>query len=89
MPRDPRQSTAAAAEIKKRNYDIYHNALAELIQLLGAGKINNFFLMGQRGISGRFGSRMVAYIKQTIGSMISPSAITMPPTARLCGFWWA
>lgn len=24
----------------KRNYDIYHGALAELIQLLGAGKIN-------------------------------------------------
>lgn len=27
----------------KRNYDIYHGALAELIQLLGAGKINAFF----------------------------------------------
>ena len=26
---------------------------------------------------------------KTIGSMISPSAITMPPTARRCGFWWA
>lgn len=38
LPRDPRQSDAAALEIK-RNYDIYHGALAELIQLLGAGKI--------------------------------------------------
>ncbi|MBP0645290.1 Tar ligand binding domain-containing protein, partial [Mycobacterium tuberculosis] len=25
------------------NYDIYHGALAELIQLLAAGKINEFF----------------------------------------------
>ncbi len=53
LPRDPRQSTAAAAEIK-RNYDIYHNALAELIQLLGAGKINEFFDQPTRGISRRF-----------------------------------
>ena len=42
LPRDPRQSEQAAVEIK-RNYDIYHGALAELIQLLGAGKINDFF----------------------------------------------
>ncbi len=42
MPRDPRQSEAAALEIQ-RNYDIYHGALSELIQLLGAGKINDFF----------------------------------------------
>jgi len=42
LPRDPRQSEVAAQEIK-RNYDIYHGALAELIQLLGAGKINEFF----------------------------------------------
>ena len=42
QPRDPRQSEQAAIEIK-RNYDIYHGALAELIQLLGEGKINAFF----------------------------------------------
>ncbi|HKS32599.1 MAG TPA: methyl-accepting chemotaxis protein [Enterobacteriaceae bacterium] len=42
LPIDPRQSQTAAQEIK-RNYDIYHGALAELIQLLGAGKINEFF----------------------------------------------
>ncbi len=30
LPRDPRQSTAAVVEIK-RNYDIYHNALVELM----------------------------------------------------------
>ncbi|MGW9901675.1 methyl-accepting chemotaxis protein [Cronobacter sp. 153480017-3] len=40
--RDPRQSEEYAQEIK-RNYDIYHGALAELIQLLAAGKINEFF----------------------------------------------
>ncbi|WP_312382545.1 methyl-accepting chemotaxis protein [Atlantibacter subterraneus] len=42
LPRDPRQSEQTALEVK-RTYDIYHNALAELIQLLGAGKINAFF----------------------------------------------
>ncbi|MBB3322594.1 methyl-accepting chemotaxis protein [Atlantibacter sp. RC6] len=42
QPRDPRQSEQTAQEVK-RTYDIYHNALAELIQLLGAGKINAFF----------------------------------------------
>ncbi|EKS1844973.1 methyl-accepting chemotaxis protein [Cronobacter muytjensii] len=42
LPRDPRQSEEYAQEIK-RNYDIYHGALAELIQLLGSGKINEFF----------------------------------------------
>ncbi|NCI15427.1 methyl-accepting chemotaxis protein [Cronobacter muytjensii] len=42
LPRDLRQSEEYAQEIK-RNYDIYHGALAELIQLLGAGKINEFF----------------------------------------------
>ncbi len=33
LPRDPRQSTAAVVEIK-RNYDIYHNALVELMNRL-------------------------------------------------------
>lgn len=42
LPRDPRQSEQTAQEVK-RTYDIYHDALAELIQLLGAGKINAFF----------------------------------------------
>lgn len=88
LPRDPRQSTAAAAEIK-RNYDIYHNALAELIQLLGAGKINEFFDQRPRDIRTVSRSSMWLTWSKTIGSMISPSAITMPPTARLCGFWWA
>ncbi len=90
LPRDPRQSTAAAAEIK-RNYDIYHNALAELIQLLGAGKINEFFDQPTQGYQDGFEKQYVAYMEQNdrLYAMISPSAITMPPTARRCGFWWA
>ncbi len=63
LPRDPRQSTAAAAEIK-RNYDIYHNALAELIQLLGAGKINEFFDQPTRGYQDGFEKQYVAYMEQ-------------------------
>lgn len=63
MPRDPRQSTAAAAEIK-RNYDIYHNALAELIQLLGAGKINEFFDQPTQGYQDGFEKQYVAYMEQ-------------------------
>lgn len=62
MPRDPRQSTAAAAEIK-RNYDIYHNALAELIQLLGAGKINEFFDQPTGDIK-TVSKQYVAYMEQ-------------------------
>ncbi len=61
--RDPRQSTAAAAEIK-RNYDIYHNALAELIQLLGAGKINEFFDQPTQGDQDGFEKQYVAYMEQ-------------------------
>ncbi|EFA5874588.1 methyl-accepting chemotaxis protein [Escherichia coli] len=63
LPRDPRQSTAAAAEIK-RNYDIYHNALAELIQLLGAGKINEFFDQTTQGYQDGFEKQYVAYMEQ-------------------------
>ncbi|MCS1567774.1 methyl-accepting chemotaxis protein [Escherichia coli] len=63
LPRDPRQSTAAAAEIK-RNYDIYHNALAELIQLLGAGKLNEFFDQPTQGYQDGFEKQYVAYMEQ-------------------------
>ena len=63
LPRDPRQSTAAAAEIK-RNYDIYHNALAELIQLLGAGKINEFFDQPTQVYQDGFEKQYVAYMEQ-------------------------
>lgn len=63
LPRDPRQSEAASAEIK-RNYDIYHNALAELIQLLGAGNINAFFDQPTQGYQDAFEKQYVSYLEQ-------------------------
>jgi methyl-accepting chemotaxis protein I, serine sensor receptor len=63
LPRDPRQSEAAALEIK-RNYDIYHGALAELIQLLGAGKINDFFDQPTQGYQDGFEKAYVTYFQQ-------------------------
>ncbi|POT56099.1 methyl-accepting chemotaxis protein II [Citrobacter amalonaticus] len=60
QPRDPRQSEAASAEIK-RTYDIYHNALAELIQLLGTGKINEFFDQPTQSYQDGFEKQYVAY----------------------------
>ncbi|MFV0264948.1 MAG: methyl-accepting chemotaxis protein [Kluyvera sp.] len=66
MPRDPRQSEAAALEIQ-RNYDIYHGALAELIQLLGAGKINDFFDQPTQGYQDGFEKAYVNYLQQNDG----------------------
>ncbi|MFU0886946.1 methyl-accepting chemotaxis protein [Kluyvera sichuanensis] len=63
MPRDPGQSEAAALEIK-RNYDIYHGALSELIQLLGAGKINDFFDQPTQGYQDGFEKAYVNYLQQ-------------------------
>ncbi len=63
LPRDPRQSEGAALEIK-RNYDIYHSALAELIQLLGAGKINEFFDQPTQGYQDGFEKQYVNYLQQ-------------------------
>ena len=63
LPRDPRQSEAAAAEVK-RNYDIYHGALAELIQLLGAGKITEFFDQPTQGYQDGFEKQYVQYLEQ-------------------------
>lgn len=63
LPRNSRQSTAAAIEIK-RNYDIYHNALAELIQLLSAGKINAFFDQPTQGYQDGFEKQYMAYMQQ-------------------------
>ncbi|MGZ0752069.1 methyl-accepting chemotaxis protein [Kluyvera sichuanensis] len=63
MPRDPRQSEAAALEVK-RNYDIYHGALSELIQLLGAGKINDFFDQPTQGYQDGFEKAYVNYLQQ-------------------------
>lgn len=63
LPRNSRQSTAAATEIK-RNYDIYHNALVELIQLLSAGKINAFFDQPTQGYQDGFEKQYMAYMQQ-------------------------
>ncbi|SFT97282.1 methyl-accepting chemotaxis sensory transducer with TarH sensor [Kosakonia arachidis] len=63
LPRDPRQSEEAAAEIK-RNYDIYHNALAELIQLLSAGKINAFFDQPTQRYQDGFEKQYLNYLQQ-------------------------
>ncbi|KAA8639868.1 methyl-accepting chemotaxis protein [Enterobacter hormaechei] len=63
LPRDPRQSDAAALEIK-RNYDIYYGALAELIQLLGAGKINEFFDQPTQSYQDGFEKQYVNYLQQ-------------------------
>ena len=63
LPRDPRQSDEATREIK-RNYDIYHGALAELIQLLGAGKINAFFDQPTQKYQDGFEQQYVSYLDQ-------------------------
>ncbi|MBB1198927.1 methyl-accepting chemotaxis protein [Enterobacteriaceae bacterium 89] len=63
LPRDPRQSEASALDIK-RNYDIYHGALAELIQLLGAGKINDFFDQPTQSYQDGFEKAYVSYFQQ-------------------------
>ncbi|UAN32353.1 methyl-accepting chemotaxis protein [Enterobacter sp. JBIWA005] len=63
LPRDPRQGDADAMEIK-RNYDIYHGALAELIQLLGAGKINAFFDQPTQSYQDGFEKQYVSYLQQ-------------------------
>lgn len=63
LPRDPRQTDESAQEIK-RNYDIYHGALAELIQLLGAGKINDFFDQPTQKYQDGFEQQYVSYLGQ-------------------------
>ncbi|TNV23053.1 methyl-accepting chemotaxis protein [Buttiauxella sp. B2] len=63
LPRDPRQSEESIAEIK-RNYAIYHGALAELIQLLGSGKINEFFDQPTQKYQDGFEKEYVNYLQQ-------------------------
>lgn len=63
LPHDPRQNDAVTQEIK-RQYDIYHGALAELIQLLGAGKINEFFDQPTQGYQDGFEKEYVEFLKQ-------------------------
>ncbi|WP_202301820.1 methyl-accepting chemotaxis protein [Dryocola clanedunensis] len=63
LPRDPRQSSEASSEIK-RNYEIYHGALAQLIQLLGSGKINEFFDQPTQKYQDDFEQQYVRYLEQ-------------------------
>ena len=63
LPRDPRQSEAAFQEIN-RTYDIYHGALAELIQLLGDGKINAFFDQPTQSYQDGFEKTYINYMQQ-------------------------
>ncbi|WES69097.1 methyl-accepting chemotaxis protein [Superficieibacter sp. HKU1] len=63
QPRDPRQSNVAAMEIK-RNYGIYHDALADLIRLLGAGKINEFFDQPTQSYQDNFEKQYREYLQQ-------------------------
>lgn len=63
LPRDPRQSEAAFQEIN-RTYDIYHGALAELIQLLGDGKINAFFDQPTQSYQDGFEKQYINYMQQ-------------------------
>ncbi|MEG1251105.1 MAG: Tar ligand binding domain-containing protein, partial [Citrobacter sp.] len=63
LPRDPRQSEAAFQEIN-RTYDIYHGALAELIQLLGDGKINAFFDQPTQSYQDGFEKQYMNYMQQ-------------------------
>ncbi|RPH31032.1 methyl-accepting chemotaxis protein [Buttiauxella warmboldiae] len=66
LPRDPRQSEESITEIK-RNYAIYHGALAELIQLLGAGKINEFFDQPTQKYQDGFEKEYLNYLLQNDG----------------------
>lgn len=63
LPLDPRQNEEPVREIK-RHYDIYHGALAELIQLLGDGKINEFFDQPTQGYQDGFEKAYINYLEQ-------------------------
>lgn len=86
LPRDSRQSEAAFLEIK-RTYDIYHGALAELIQLLGAGKINEFLINRLKAIRTLLRSSTWPICSKTIVCTILLLRITTVPTTRRCGYW--
>lgn len=63
LPTDPRQSQDATAELK-RNYDILHGALSDLIQLLSTGKINEFFDQPTQSYQDGFEKSYVTYLTQ-------------------------
>ena len=63
LPIDPRQSQESVEQLK-RNYDILHGALSELIQLLSTGKINEFFDQPTQGYQDGFEKSYVDYLVQ-------------------------
>lgn len=65
LPIDPRQSQESVEQLK-RNYDILHGALSELIQLLSTGKINEFFDQPTQGYQDGFEKSYVDYLVQNV-----------------------
>ncbi|MGC6231922.1 methyl-accepting chemotaxis protein [Hafnia paralvei] len=63
LPIDPRQSQESVEQLK-RNYDILHGALSELIQLLSTGKINEFFDQPTQSYQDGFEKSYVDYLVQ-------------------------
>lgn len=63
IPLDARQDSEAAEKLKQ-NYTILHDALAELIQLLGSGKINEFFDQPTQSYQDAFGQVYNNYLQQ-------------------------
>lgn len=63
LPIDPRQSQESVGQLK-RNYDILHGALSELIQLLSTGKINEFFDQPTQSYQDGFEKSYVDYLVQ-------------------------
>lgn len=61
IPLDPSQDPRAADEVKK-NYEILHGALSELIELIGIGRINDFFDQPTQGFQEGFEKAFVSYI---------------------------
>ncbi|WP_337261618.1 MULTISPECIES: methyl-accepting chemotaxis protein [unclassified Serratia (in: enterobacteria)] len=63
IPQDTRQD-AQAAEKLKQNYGILHDALSDLIQLLGSGKINEFFDQPTQSYQDGFEQVYNTYLRQ-------------------------
>jgi len=63
IPSDASQNPALAADIKK-NYDVLNGALSELIDLIGLGRINDFFEQPTQQYQDGFEKAFVNYIDQ-------------------------
>ncbi|MGL5701246.1 MAG: methyl-accepting chemotaxis protein [Kluyvera sp.] len=63
IPREEHQNEAAAQEIQ-RNYESFHGALLELVQLMGEGKIHDFFNQPTQGYQDGFEKAYMDYLQQ-------------------------